>query len=380
MLERLKARKAEITRLREERGATDPILIIAGIAITLILLVGGSFAISGFIANANDLNAKGDLDRIATAQAAFLATNDRYGNLSVGPDVATQNTELADAAIGFTPTAGNNVKVRTSPSGWTAVTKSASGDVFLRSSSSSTIFKLGADSSNPQYGEPAEATRNLFPNSNATLGSSFGGWAGNAGNVYERSVVAAPWAPSGSAVRATWTAVASSGSGNTGPLISAAPVGERYTIAYDVRVSGATNMSQMGFSGTVGDSTLVASSNSSAWSLAAGTTVRVWTTFVRDAASGSDARIVTTPSSKTPGWFMDISSIDLYPGDYDPSRDFFSGSTPATADAVYSWAGTVNNSASIKSVRPIIANQPAGFTLPAGITWQQVGADAAEVQ
>ena len=41
MLDRLKAKKAEIERLREERGATDPILIIAGIAITLILLVGG---------------------------------------------------------------------------------------------------------------------------------------------------------------------------------------------------------------------------------------------------------------------------------------------------------------------------------------------------
>ena len=77
MLTKLKARKAEIARLREERGATDPILIIAGIAITLILLVGGSFAISGFIANANNLNAKGDLDRIATAQAAYLAAKQR---------------------------------------------------------------------------------------------------------------------------------------------------------------------------------------------------------------------------------------------------------------------------------------------------------------
>ena len=96
MLDKLKAKKAEIARLREERGATDPILIIAGIAITLILLVGGSFAISGFIANANNLNAKGDLDRIATAQAAYLAEKDTYAD-----SVAT----LGSSSIGFTPTA-----------------------------------------------------------------------------------------------------------------------------------------------------------------------------------------------------------------------------------------------------------------------------------
>lgn len=132
MLDKLKAKKAEIARLREERGATDPILIIAGIAITLILLVGGSFAISGFIANANNLNAKGDLDRIATAQAAFLAENDRYSN-----DVA----ELGSSSIGFTPTEGNPIAIVTSGNGWVAATKSASDKVFYRSSESTEIVE-----------------------------------------------------------------------------------------------------------------------------------------------------------------------------------------------------------------------------------------------
>ena len=131
MLDKLKAKKAEIARLREERGATDPILIIAGIAITLILLVGGSFAISGFIANANNLNAKGDLDRIATAQAAFLAEKDRYSN-SV--------TELGSSSIGFTPTAGNPITILTDGGrGWVAITKSASGQKYVRTSGATTI-------------------------------------------------------------------------------------------------------------------------------------------------------------------------------------------------------------------------------------------------
>ena len=72
---RSRARLSELRDLRSERGATDPILIIAGIAITLILLVGGSFAVAGFMNNARDLNAKADLDRIATVQAKNAATN-----------------------------------------------------------------------------------------------------------------------------------------------------------------------------------------------------------------------------------------------------------------------------------------------------------------
>ena len=146
MLDKLKAKKAEIARLREERGATDPILIIAGIAITLILLVGGSFAISGFIANANNLNAKGDLDRIATAQAAYLAEKDTYAgvgrNAPGTSDAFTQATALSalsGSSIGFTPTNGNPIRLYASPNGWVAMTKSASGTKYVRTSLSTTI-------------------------------------------------------------------------------------------------------------------------------------------------------------------------------------------------------------------------------------------------
>lgn len=37
-------------RARSERAATDPILVIAAIAVSLILLVGGGFAVSGWSA------------------------------------------------------------------------------------------------------------------------------------------------------------------------------------------------------------------------------------------------------------------------------------------------------------------------------------------
>ncbi len=145
MLDNLKAKKTEIARLREERGATDPILIIAGIAITLILLVGGSFAISGFIGNAHNLNAKNDLDRIATAQAAFLAENDHYAGLgtkSVDGTLYTNATGLAalrSSSIGFVPREGATFRVFSSASGWVALTKSASGTKYVRTSLSTAV-------------------------------------------------------------------------------------------------------------------------------------------------------------------------------------------------------------------------------------------------
>lgn len=130
MLDKLKAKKAEIAALRDERGATDPILIIAGIAITLILLVGGSFAIAGFMNNARDLNAKGDLDRVATAQAAYMAENDKF---------AANADALASSSIGFNVTDGNPLELAVSADGWVAATKSASGTVFVRSSEGTAI-------------------------------------------------------------------------------------------------------------------------------------------------------------------------------------------------------------------------------------------------
>jgi hypothetical protein len=160
MLDALKAKKAEIARLREERGATDPILIIAGIAITLILLVGGSFAISGFIANANDLNAKGDLDRVATAQAAYLAENDTYATYVSGPNINTPVLALENSSIGFRPTSGNTFIVRFTASGWVAVTHSASGKVFIRSSAQSQIYE-SADRGNVVLPDGLTATQLL---------------------------------------------------------------------------------------------------------------------------------------------------------------------------------------------------------------------------
>lgn len=132
--------------LSRDSGATDPILIIAGIAITLILLVGGTFAVAGFMNNARDTNAKADLDRVATAQTAAMASTDAYQPSAAGPRIMSgkMDATLATGGIGFVPSDGTTVVVAVGQEGWAALAESASGSTFLRTSESNATIKVDA--------------------------------------------------------------------------------------------------------------------------------------------------------------------------------------------------------------------------------------------
>lgn len=92
--------------LRHDRAATDPILVIAAIAVSLVLLVGGSFAVAGVLNNTRDLNAKADLDRVATAENA--ATAESTGT------AAWKGTPGASAST-WTDSAGTRTNYATDP-------------------------------------------------------------------------------------------------------------------------------------------------------------------------------------------------------------------------------------------------------------------------
>lgn len=68
------------TNHRTDNGATDPILVIAAIAVSLILLVSGSFAVAKLIDNGKDLNAKDDLHKVAVAETATRAVATQSGD------------------------------------------------------------------------------------------------------------------------------------------------------------------------------------------------------------------------------------------------------------------------------------------------------------
>jgi hypothetical protein len=81
--------------LRTDRAATDPILVIAAIAVSLVLLVGGGFAVTGLIASGHDANAKSDLGRVAAAESALLDTTTSFR--WSGPVNASQSVEESDS-------------------------------------------------------------------------------------------------------------------------------------------------------------------------------------------------------------------------------------------------------------------------------------------
>ncbi len=155
-------------RLRHnDDGATDPILVIAAIAVSLILLVGGSFAVSGMISNAKDLNARDQLQKIAVAEAALQAGggvtaagakpvgdgglvftgSGSYLNWKVTKDGTVTGDKTSSGkylneagAVGFTPAEGVATEVVANDSGWVAGSLSQSGKQYWMSSTSSTIY------------------------------------------------------------------------------------------------------------------------------------------------------------------------------------------------------------------------------------------------
>ncbi len=377
MMSKLKARKVEITRLREERGATDPILIIAGIAITLILLVGGSFAISGFIANANNLNAKGDLDRIATAQAAYLAQNDRYGTLAVGPNVGTQNTQLQNSSIGFTPTAGNSTIVRTSASGWTAVTRSASGAIFARSSQSPESFEVSGGMVTDPAGYSAWSTSrtNMMFN---PLGPTATGMSGY--GSANASVVSFDSASRSVKVEAPVSTIADSGLNLAGAL-EYTPKASTYTVSMDITgvTAGAWRLSVQGASW------VNSHVNTGYTSVAAGETKRISIVFTTNGGPKSAFYLLR----QNPGVATSVLVSNVLFEEGNTARSFFDGDTVREELSRTRWTGTANVSTAVLETRTIAAgtgqvwsagNQPSDFTLPSGITWSQVAADIQDVR
>jgi hypothetical protein len=399
MMERLKARKAEIARLREERGATDPILIIAGIAITLILLVGGSFAISGFISNAHNLNAKGDLDRIATAQAAYMVQNDGYGTMSYGPNVGTQDTELQDAAIGFTPSEGTNTIVRSSGAGWVAVTKSASGAVYARSSEGGDIFEISGFNGSSSYGAWAESRRNLLPNPNAAPGG-LTYYVQNPGGYSSNVVFEAGAGPNGENAGSLRVASSDGSSqafrtrlgGNGGTVLTLpATTSQTVTFGMDIwlpaQLAGTTMRVELPINGANGTTyqNNFTFTGESGWQRVERTVTLTPRQTLTDFNQLHVPQLVTVGARFAAG--DDIARVTNLSYELGENASFFSGSSTTSDPSVqYAWVGPADNSASVMRTRPATGgsawyagNQPSGFVLPSGITWAQVAEDLQEI-
>ena len=147
MLHKLRAAATRFSRLRADRGATDPMLAIGAVVLTLILVLGGTFLITNMVTSGRNLNATTDLDKIAVAESGYFTANDTfaaYGSFGVNAPSAP----LEDSTIGFRPTSGSSVVAVVAglagTAEWAAAAESAANGnpVFIRTSESNKTVKL----------------------------------------------------------------------------------------------------------------------------------------------------------------------------------------------------------------------------------------------
>jgi hypothetical protein len=129
--------------LSTDRAATDPVLVIAAIAVSLVLLVGGGFTVSALISTAQDSNARQDAGRLATAERTTAA------------DTGSFTDTLSRLTTTVTPSEGVQAGLVAGDSCFAAFTKSQTGRLFAATSARAALTEIPTPwSSSPPAGWP----------------------------------------------------------------------------------------------------------------------------------------------------------------------------------------------------------------------------------
>lgn len=190
---------------------------------------------------------------------------------------------------------------------------------------------------------------NYFPNPRATNATSMAGWAGNSPNVMNATNVDNTWSMSLRSRRYEWTNTDVPGTGDIGLYLNVAyaalGIGLKATVRMMVTSNRAITLPAPTIYSVTGTKSMTA------WSparvMTPGVPVEVWATFTADATATADGlRMISSSWVKQVGDVMEISDVDVYFGDYQNGRTWFSGTTPTASDFTYSWISTADNSTS----------------------------------
>jgi hypothetical protein len=139
-------------RRHGDRGAVDPILVIASIAVTLILLVAGTFNLGEISRKNADDAAKNDLRMLAAAEKTYYASQTAFTFY----DSATNTAALASK--GFQP--NGRVTVIPCRSGWVAAAVSKSGQILTSTNKGASFAdQTGTGLTLPSCASPATVNR-----------------------------------------------------------------------------------------------------------------------------------------------------------------------------------------------------------------------------
>lgn len=201
----------------------------------------------------------------------------------------------------------------------------------------------------PPPPEWVEVGRNLSVNPGAT---SFTGWtqySGGSGNILSRETIDASWSESGKAFRVTWDEVDTPNLGDSSLVIGTAfPAGTVVTVVVSTAVSrsGLELRYPNVYSNINGQPLVLARSRDEAVALVPGEVVTDWVTFIVPEQEDANLRMPFGIWNKQPGDWLEKSMGDIYEGEYQPDRLWFSGDH--APDGMRSeWLGEPNNSVSV---------------------------------
>ena len=193
--------------------------------------------------------------------------------------------------------------------------------------------------------------RNLFTNPGAafSLWQGFGAYAGTK-NAVSLSVSDSSWSLSGKVVRRTWTTVASPSSGDISvtcaPEYAGVLPSTIYTVVFKTTTDGTVSIGTPSlYDNTVKTVTHIARSREVDAKPLAGKVITDWITFTTpETMNGLRVKMIIW--NKTAGCWVEQSEVDIYPGEYQPNRQWFSGSYSPDPDLTPVWIGTANASQS----------------------------------
>jgi hypothetical protein len=132
--------------LHADRAATDPILVIGAITVSLVLLTAGTFTVKGFQDKAADTAAKTNLSSVALAEAATLNLTGTY--TSTLGSLTLDGKKVLDVDPGTVLVAGDGCFAGFSPT--------TAGKWFVVTSKNGVVSPVGAPwPASPPAGFPA---------------------------------------------------------------------------------------------------------------------------------------------------------------------------------------------------------------------------------
>jgi prepilin-type N-terminal cleavage/methylation domain-containing protein len=229
---------------------------------------------------------------------------------------------------------------RTSTTPNTYCITATTGTISYKISNTTTAPSAGGCAGHGQGGVAALTNYYRDPKPNNT--SPAGAWDG--GNTMTLANMASTWSASGRMNRMTFSNVTSIPQG--GPTLyigTTYPTGQKFTISAGVRVStGTGNVGSISLDRNTSAGTLTTHATGGSGVLSSSSTRIVYATFTADSAAVSDGlRLYFQISNKASGTVAEYADVNMYPGDYDASRNWASGDSPN-----WVWNGTINNSTS----------------------------------